>query len=117
LDTLKLAAQEGHIELKYLDESGCCLWSPVSYSYTRAGTQKRLEQTQRRGRCISILGLWQPDQSFEYALACGSFNSDSYIKVMDWIADKAFETLTQTGRLSVIVQDNGSLHTSAWWQK
>ncbi|BAY46800.1 transposase [Scytonema sp. HK-05] len=37
---------------------------------------------------------------------------ESYIKVIDWIADKAFETLTQTGRLTVIVQDNGSLHTS-----
>jgi len=25
LNTLKLAAQEGYIDLKYLDESGCCL--------------------------------------------------------------------------------------------
>lgn len=50
LDTLKLAAVEGHIELKYLDESGCCLWSPVSYSYSRVGTQKQLEQTERRGK-------------------------------------------------------------------
>ena len=57
----------------YLDESGCCLWSPVSYSYSRLGEQKRLEQTDRRNRRISILGLWQPDKSFKYALACGSF--------------------------------------------
>lgn len=106
------AAQEGHIELKYLDESGCSLWSPVSYSYSRVGTQKQLEQTARRGGRISILGLWQPDKSFEYALACGSFKSESYIKVMDWIAGRACQTLTQTGRLTVIVQDNGSLHTS-----
>jgi len=41
LNTLKLAAQEGYIDLKYLDESGCCLWSPVSYSYSRIGEQKR----------------------------------------------------------------------------
>lgn len=67
LDTLKLAAQDGYIDLKYLDESGCCLWSPVSYSYSRIGEQKRLEQTERRGRRISILGLWQPNKSFEYA--------------------------------------------------
>lgn len=112
LETLKLAAQDGHIELKYLDESGCCLWSPVSYSYSRIGTQKRLEQTQRRGKRIGILGLWQPDKSFEYALACGGFNSNSYIQVMDWVASKAFETFAQTGKLTVIVQDNGSLHTS-----
>jgi len=63
--------------------------SPVSYSYSRIGEQKRLEQTERRGRRISILGLWQPDEGFEYALACGSFNSSSYITVMDWVADKA----------------------------
>jgi len=38
LNTLKLAAQEGYIDLKYLDESGCCLWSPVSYN-SRIGEQ------------------------------------------------------------------------------
>lgn len=27
--------------------------------------------------------------------------------VMDWVADKAAKTLAQTGRLTVIVQDNG----------
>lgn len=114
---MKLAAQEGFIDLTYLDEAGCCLWSPVSYSYSRIGEQKRLEQTERRGRRISILGLWQPDQSFEYALACGSFKSQSYIKVMDWVAAKAAQTLTQTGRLTVIVQDNGSSHTSQLTQQ
>lgn len=114
---MKLAAEEGYIDLKYLDESGCCLWSPVSYSYSRIGEQKRLEQTERRGRRISILGLWQPDKSFEYALACGGFKSSSYIKVMDSVADKALQTLTQTGRMTVIVQDNGSSHTSGLTQQ
>ena len=113
LETLKLAAQEGHIELKYLDEAGFCLWSPVSYSYSRVGTQKRLEQTPKRyGNRISILGLWQPTVGFEYALAQGGFKGKSYIEVMDWIATKAAQTLEQTGRLTVVVQDNGSLHTS-----
>lgn len=109
---MELAAKEGYIDLKYLDESGFCLWSPVSYSYSRIGNQKRLEQTQRRGRRISILGLWQPDKSLEYALACGSFKSNSYIKVLDWVAQQASSTLAQTGRLTVVVQDHGSLHTS-----
>lgn len=36
---------------------------------------------------------------------------------MDWVADQAFATLTQTGRLTVIVQDNGSLHTSELTQQ
>jgi len=85
------------------------VWSPVSYSYSRIGEQK-LEQTERRGRRISILGLWQPDEGFEYALACGSFNSSSYITVMDWVADKAAKT--SPDRTTVVVQDNGSVHTS-----
>ena len=113
LDTLKLAAEEGYLDLKYLDEAGCCLWSPVSYSYSRIGEQKRMEQTPKRyGNRISILGLWQPGKQFEYALAKGGFKTKSYIEVMDWIAKKAAQTLAQTGRITVVVQDNGSLHTS-----
>ena len=121
LDTLKLAAQEGIIDLKYLDEAGFCLWSRVSYSYSPVGEQKRMEQTDKRyGNRISILGLWELGKScvaghpprFEYALAQGSFNCKSYIKVMDWIAQKAAQTLAATGRLTVVVQYNGPLHKS-----
>lgn len=110
---MQQAAQDQHIELKYLDESGFCLWSPVSYSYSRIGTQKCIEQTQQRyGSRISILGLWQPDKHFEYALVQGGFKSENYMSVMDWVAATAAETLKQTGRLTVIVQDNGPIHTS-----
>ena len=42
------------------------------------GRQKRLEQTKRRGRRLSILGLWQPLVKFTYGLAIGSFTSKSY---------------------------------------
>jgi hypothetical protein len=105
LETLQLAQQEGHIDLKYLDESGFCLWSPVSYSYSRIGEQKCMEQTaQRYGNRISILELWQPGESFEYALAQGGFKSASYIKVMDWVAEKAAQRLAETGRLTVVGQ-------------
>ncbi len=109
---LELAAAAGEIALKYLDESGFCLWSPVSYSYIRSGQRKRLEQTKRRGRRLSILGLWQPYVSFEYGLAIGSFTSESYIRFMDWEAEKAAQQLKQTGRITVVVEDNGPLHTS-----
>ena len=113
LATLKQAAKDGHVEIKYLDEAGFCLWSPVSYSYSRIGEQKRMEQTPQRYGCrISILGLWQPAHGFEYALSQGGFKGDSYIDVMDWVAQKAALTLAETGRMTVVVQDNGSLHTS-----
>jgi putative transposase len=97
-------------ELKFLDECGFCLWSPVSYSHSRVGEQKFMEQTPQRGRQLSILELWQPDETFEYALAIGSFKGESHIKVMDGLADKAAMPLEQTGKLTVVVQDNGPLH-------
>lgn len=108
-----MAEQEGIIDLKYLDEAGFCLWSPVSYSYSPIGEQKRMEQTKKRyGNRISILGLWEPGKKFEYALVQGGFSGKSYIKVMDWVAQKAAQTLAATGRLTVVVQDNGPLHKS-----
>lgn len=116
----QLAAKEGNIDLKYLDEAGFCLYSPVSDSYSRVGQQKRLEQVPTRGNRISILRLWQPDKIFEYALE-GGFEGESYIKVMDWIAKKASIILEQTGRFTVIVQDNCSIHkrdiVRQHWQK
>jgi len=99
--------------LNYLDEAGFCLWSPVSYSYCRVGEQKRMEQTaQRFGRRISILGVWQAHKQFDYALCQGGFKTRSYLKVMKWQAKKAQRRLKKTGKITVIVQDNGSIHTS-----
>jgi transposase len=70
LAMLKQAAAAGEIVLKYLDESGFCLWSPVSYSLVRE--HKRMEQTKPvYGWRISILGLWQKNVGFEYGLAKG----------------------------------------------
>jgi hypothetical protein len=109
---LELAAAAGEIDLFYTDESGCCLWSPVSYSYFFRGQQKRQEQTQKRGKRLSILGLWQPLVTFIYALVVGGFKTESYVALMDEQAKAAAEVLQQTGRIRVIVQDNASIHTS-----
>jgi len=108
---LELASAAGEIDLLYLDESGFSLWSPVSYSYFFRGEQKRLEQTPRRGRRLSILGLLQPLVTFVYGLAIGSFTSSSYIKMMNEQAHLAALEFATTGRIRVIVQDNGSIHT------
>lgn len=72
-----------------------------------------MEQTRQRfGRRISILGIWQSEKHFDYALAQGGFKTHSYLKVMDAQAQRAAQTLAQTGQITVIVQDNGSIHTS-----
>lgn len=112
LDWLLWAHSAGEIGLKFLDESGFCLWSPVSYSYARVGTQKVLEQTKRRGRRLNILGLHSVGVSFEYGLKLGSFKGDTYIKLLDWQAKLAAKTLAATGKITVIVQDNHPIHRS-----
>ena len=109
---LELAAAAGEIELFYLDESGFNLWTPVSYSYYFKGRQKRQEQTQRKGKRISILGLFQPLARFVYGLVVGSFNSKRYIKMVDEQARQAKQVLEKTGRIRVLVQDNGPAHKS-----
>jgi len=57
---LELAAATGEIDLKYVDESGFCAWSEPSYTYYQRGEQKSIEQTNRRGRRLSIIGFLQP---------------------------------------------------------
>lgn len=114
---LELAAAVGEIDLKYLDESGFCMWSIPGYTYYPVGEQKRLEQTKRRGRRLSILGLIQPIISFVYGLVIGSFSSTSYIYMMELEAQQA----ATIGRIRVIVQDNGSIHrckqVQQYWSK
>lgn len=113
LEMLELAAATAEIELKYLDESGFCMWSPVSYTYFPRGQQKRMQQTRRRGRRLSIIGLLQPLISFVYGLVIGSFTSKSYLKMMEQQAILASKHLAQTGCITVVVQDNGPIHTSS----
>jgi len=52
------------------------------------GEQKCLEQTKRRGRRLSIIGLLQPLISFVYGLVIG-VNRKSYIQIMEVEAQEA----------------------------
>ena len=112
LKKLELMMQGGYIDLKYLDESGFCAWSGVSYSYSRTGEQKRLEQPKKRSKRLSVIGLLGQGKSFDYGLIEGTFNSQIYIKFMDKVAQKAAQQFKETGRITVIVQDNSSVHRS-----
>jgi len=105
-------AASGQILLKYLDETGCSQWTPVSYSYSQVAQQKRFEQTRRRGQRVSILGIWDAGESFDYATVIGGFNGARYLEVMDWIAAKANVNFAKTGQLTFVVQDNCSIHKS-----
>lgn len=112
LDLLQQAAQDGYIRLKYLDESGFDSWSPVSYSWSLMGTQKCQEQTMKRSRRLSILGLWEPGREMSYGLVVGSLTSATYIRFINWQATRAQRLFQRTGIATVIVQDNASFHTS-----
>jgi len=103
---LQLAAASGEIDLKYLDESGFCGWSESGYTYYQRGEQKRLEQTKRRGRRLSIIAFLQPLISFVYGLVIGGVDRKSYIQMMELEAQEA----EKMGRIRVIVQDNGPIH-------
>jgi putative transposase len=108
LDMLELSAAAGEIDLKYLDESGFCMWSEPSYTYYQRGEQKHLEQTNRRGRRLSIIGLVKPLISFVYGLVIGGVNRKSCIQMMEQEAADA----QRIGRIRVIVQDDGPIHRS-----
>ncbi|MBD3887158.1 transposase [Phormidium tenue FACHB-886] len=109
---LKQWAEDGQIQLKYLDESGCYCQSPTDYGYVPKGQQKRVVGHRRRGRRINILGIWQPQQRFDYALMVGTLKSRPFLKRMDWQASKAQAQFHFTGQLMVIVLDNASVHRS-----
>ena len=66
-----------------MDESGFCAWSEPTYTYYKRGEQKRLEQTHRRGRRLSIVGLFQHEISFVYGLVIGGGERKAYIKMME----------------------------------
>ncbi len=72
-----------------------------------------LEQTQRRGRRLSIIGFFQPLISFIYGLVIGGVSRKSYIQMMEQEAESA----EKAGQISVIVQDNGSIHRCKEAQK
>ncbi|OKH23421.1 DDE endonuclease [Chroogloeocystis siderophila 5.2 s.c.1] len=112
LELLQQAAREGHLKLKYLDESGFDCWSPVSYSWCLVGTQKRQEQTARHGRRVNIIGVWEPDCRFTYGLSVGSITSATYIRFIDEQAKQAQRLFQRTGKITVIAQDNARIHTS-----
>jgi len=61
---------------------------------------------------VSLKGKQKEKESFEYGLRLGGFKGKSYIKMMNWQAEKAEENLKKTGQITVIVLDNYTVHKS-----
>ncbi len=100
------------ITLLYLDESGCCPESPLSYGYGQIGQQKSISQRTRKGRRVNIMGVWEENTRFEYALKVATYKTKNYLHFMNWQAEKAMKRLFDTGNLTVIIHDNASIHRS-----
>ena len=68
--------------------------------------QKRLEQTKRRGRRLSSVGLFQHELSLVYGLVIGGVDRKAYIRMIESEAQEA----AHSKRIRGIVQDNGPIH-------
>lgn len=56
------------------------------------------------------MGVWEDRQNFEYALKVGTYKAKNYVQFINAQAEKAMKRLFDTGKLTVIVQDNASIH-------
>lgn len=107
---LRQEEAQGNIRIKYLDEAGFSLWSPVGYSYIKVGEQKKIPQSKKRGKRLNILGIYERGKSFNYALAIGSFEQDTFLKILEKEVEEAARYKSKTGLETVIVMDNYSVH-------
>lgn len=56
------------------------------------------------------MGVWETNKNLEYGLKVGTYKAKNYVKFIDTQANKAAKRLFDTGKLTVIVQDNASIH-------
>ena len=56
------------------------------------------------------MGVWETNQNLEYGLKVVTYKAKNYVKFIDTQANKAAKRLFDTGKLTVIVQDNASIH-------
>jgi len=77
-----------------------------SYSYSRQGEQNVLSRP-TDVTDASALGVWQTGQKLQVCLSVVVSRAKVSIKVIDWIAEQTSETFRTTGRMTVVVQDNG----------
>lgn len=58
------------------------------------------------------MGVFETEQSFEYVLKVGTYKAHNYIQFMANQARRAAQRLSQANKLTVVIQDNASIHRS-----
>ncbi|HEY9768652.1 MAG TPA: hypothetical protein V6C71_09155, partial [Coleofasciculaceae cyanobacterium] len=74
------------------------------------GNKNQLLKIKLEAEESALMGVWEDSQSFEYGLKLGTYKAKNYLQFMDTQADKATKRLFDTGKFTVIIQDNASIH-------
>ncbi len=104
LDALEVQHQQGAIDLRYVDQTGFCLYPYLPYAWQEKG--KTISLPSGRSPRLNAVGLFNIDNDFQaYTFEC-SIDSDIMIACID-------EYCTQVTMPTVLVLDQASIHTSA----
>ena len=104
LEGLKALDDQGIINLVYMDESGFCLTPYVPYAWQDKG--ETLGLTSQKSDRLNVVGFMHRRQTIESYLFEQSITSDVVIACID-------EFSNSCQQMTVIVMDQGSIHTSA----
>jgi transposase len=103
LDALEAQHQQGVIDLRYVDETGFCLYPYVPYAWQEKG--ETISLPSGRSPRLNTVGFFNVDNDFQaYTFEC-SIDSDIMIACID-------EYCKQVTRPTVLVLDQASIHTS-----
>jgi transposase len=107
LAVLKAQDDRGEIDLRYLDETGFCLIPYVPYAWQERG--ERLEIPSQQSQRVNVLGLMNRAHQLDPYVFTGSITSTVVITCID-------EFCKTCQKLTVIVMDQASIHTSELFQ-
>jgi hypothetical protein len=103
LEEFKRLEDAGEINLYYLDETGFCLISNVSYRWQNIGEYLSIDSSQCKR--LNVLGIMSHKNHFEAYVSTESINSDVIVACIDAFFPVIFIP-------TFIVVDKASIHTS-----
>ena len=74
----------------------------------RSGGAMRSFRSHRLARERQV--VLEAEQRLEYTLKVGTYKTKNYLRFMDWQAERAMKRLFETGKPTVIIHDNASIH-------
>jgi transposase len=104
LEELQQQHEEGAIDLRYVDQSGFCLFPYLPYAWQEKGQTIEIPSSHSKKR-LNVVGFFNVDNKFQaYSFEC-SIDSEIMIVCID-------EFCKQVTKSTVLVMDQASIHTS-----